>query len=161
MQPTLTPQQRIDQFISRCQQKASQYSLNPRPANEQLLVGLLHDGNELTCPTLTSWPVTGQQLNVGQCYPKRKIDNDGATNEHRLVTVLALIPTRSLSTELYVSMTIKTIFDTYHTITSMDGDRVEVESSGPAKTWKQQLTKQQFVQRFLLYVVHEGWEIIT
>ena len=152
---------RINQFLDRCQKQADRYSLMPRPASERLLVGLLHDGHEQTCPTLVSWPVTWQELEVGKTYAKRKIDPGANSHEVRLVTVLALFLTQLLSTQLHVGMTVRTIFDTYHTIIGIDGDRVEVESSGLAKTWKQQLTQQQFSQHYLLRVVREGWEIIA
>lgn len=102
-----TPQQRIDNFIGQCQIRASQYCLDPRPAGERLLVGLLHDGHESTCPTLVSWPITWQAVEVGKRYEKKTIDGCGATYENRVVTVLALIPTHPVSTELYEGTTLK------------------------------------------------------
>jgi len=88
-----TPQQRIDGFINRCQEIAQQYSKKPRQAGERLLVGVLHDGQQETCPTMVSWLITWQPVKVGGRYEKRKIDGDGATYESREVTVLALLPT--------------------------------------------------------------------
>ena len=90
-----TTQQRTDSFIEECRQRANQYSHYPQLSsrtNERLVVALLHDGNETTCPTLQSWRITWQEVTVGGRYELRKIDGQGATNEHRDVTVLALFP---------------------------------------------------------------------
>lgn len=91
-----TPQQRTETFIAHCQTYVDITSRNPnsdRMAGDRMLVALVHDGAELTCPTLDSWWIHEYRaVEVGGRYEMREIDGVKATYENRDVTILALLP---------------------------------------------------------------------